>query len=213
MNAMDMLLFLEKRKKELYRNHDSIIKKYDDFLAINGVYRSFDKEAYRKNIKGHYELCDGIIKLYQDARLENEKIVLLEDLLAIGYDKNKLTELVLDVFDAADDSMDLWHYGDLLYTMKKYKYLPRYLKIIENKSYGTGRQMVVLLVGKSKKTEAIPILKTLLEDQDVYGHAVEALTNFAGQDIEEIMYRFLDCKVTWIRKNARRYLAKRGLAK
>ena len=213
MNSKDMLLFLEKRKKELYRNQDSIIKKYDDFLAINGVYLSVYKEAYREKIKGHYELCDGIIKLYQEARLENEKIVLLEDLLAIGYDKNKLTELVLDVFDTADETMDLWHYGDLLYTMRKYKYLPRYLKIIENKSHGTGRQMVVLLVGKSKKAEAVPVLKTLLEDPDVYGHAVEALSNFDGQDIEEIMFRFLDCKVTWIRKKAHRYLTKRGLAK
>jgi hypothetical protein len=70
---------------------------------------------------------------------------------------------------------------------------------------------VVLLVGKSKKSNVIPVLKDLLNDPDVYGHALDALTNFSGQDIEEIMKSFQTCKIAWIRNTATKYLRKKGL--
>lgn len=70
--------------------------------------------------------------------------------------------------------------------------------------------MIVLLIGKSKKKEVIPTLKSLLDDSDVYGHAIVALTNFMGEDIENIMEQYLTCKVTWIRNTAKKYLHKRG---
>lgn len=209
MKSKEFIKFLDKRTKEIYANPDSILKRYDEFLALNDIYHSYDPMTFRRNLKGHLELCDGIIKFYEEAKLPNEKFSCLDDLYATGYDKNKIIEIIFDIFQTQKDFQYLWECGDLLYSMKKYKYLPQYLEIIKNKEYGRARQMVVLLVGKSKKVEVIPVLKDLLNDADVEGHALQALANFEGDDIVEIMQQYTKHKMAWIRNTAKRYLNKK----
>lgn len=206
MKSRQFSLFLKKRKKEIYKDPRSVLKKYDRYLEEHGIYNTDDSMLLKKKLKGHIELSDMILSLYREAVLENEKIALLEDLYATGYDKDKLTEIVLDVFFSKKDSLELWEYGDLLYRMKRYKYLEQYISIIQDNSYGEARQMVVLLVGKSKKEKVIPVLKKLLKDDTIEGHVVDALTNFSGEDINNIMKKYLDSDVVWIRNIARKYL-------
>lgn len=200
--------FLNKRKKEIYKNPHSILKEYDEFLEFNGIYPSHDVVSFRKKLKGRKELCEKILYFYNIAKLDNERLSLLEDLIATGYDKNKIVEIILDAFFSDNPPTNLWHYGDLLYELKRYKYLPEYIKIASDNRYGSERQMVVLLLGKSKKMEVIPVLLQLTEDKTVYGHAVEALTNFEGEQIVEVMQKYKDCDVKWISKVARKYLEK-----
>lgn len=211
MQSKEFLKFLEKKRQEVYSNPDSILQEYEDFLAVNGIFHSNDVITFRKNLNGHVALAEQLIVFYKKAKLENEKIAILEDLRATGYSKDKLVAMILEVFRTHKESTYLWEYSDLLYSLKNFKYLSQYLEIIEDKSFGTARQMIVLLVGKSKKTDVIPILKNLLNDPDVYGHALDALTNFSGQDIEEIMKSFLACRVIWIKNTAKKYLKKKGL--
>lgn len=202
-----LLLLLKKKRKSAYANSDSILKEYDECLENNGIYHSLNIDKFKMSIKGHIELCDEILKLYYKANLENERIVLLEDLSVIGYDKNRLTELVLSVFYAEKRPTNLWEYADLLYSMKNYRYLPQYLDIIKDKSYGEDRQMLILLVGKSKNKDVIQVLTELLDDSTVYGHALEALSNFKQDEIASIMSRYKDCHVKWIQKIAKKYLS------
>lgn len=190
MSKKELLKFLNAKRKESHINPDSILKEYDAFWEMNGIYRSSDIVSFRKKIKGHTELCEDIIKLYNKSKLENERITLLEDLLAIGYDKDKLVELIL------------------IYSIKNFRYMSQYLTIIKDESYGEARQMLILLVGKSKKVYVVPILKELLSDLTVYGHALDALSNFSGDEINCIMHKYIDCNVAWIRKIAGRHLAK-----
>lgn len=211
MNSKEIRGFLEERTEEIYKNPDSLLMSYEQFLLENGLYLSNDPMTFHKKIKGRMDLCEKILRFYYEARLENEKISFLEDLYAIGYDKNKLAEIILEVFFSDKCSSYLWEYGDLLYNLKRYKYLPQYIRIIEDKSYGSDRQMLVLLVGKSKKESVIPVLKRLLNDEDVYGHALDALCNFKGSEIEEIMKRYVDCKETWVRNTAKKYLKQVGV--
>lgn len=211
MKSKGFIKFIDERTKEIYGNPDSILKRYDEFLALNDVYHSHNPMIFHKDIKGRFELCDGIIEFYKEVKLSNEKISLLDDLFAIGYDKDELIQMIFDIFEHEKDFQYLWECGDLLYSMKRYKYLPQYLKIIENKEYGTARQMVVLLVGKSKKAEVIPILKELLKDADVEGHVLQALGNYGGDDIEEIMHQYSNHKTTWIRNTAKKYLKKHSI--
>ena len=207
----EFLSLLRKRRKELYKDPDSILKKYHKFLESNYIYPSENRALFEKDIKGRKELCEGILKIYDEVKYAGERKELLRDLHVIGYDKNKLTELVLDVFYFENLPSDLWGFGDLLYTIKNYRYMEQYMTIIQEKRYGINRQMVVLLVGKSKKTEVIPVLKELLNDPDVHGHALNALANFLGEDIENIMRQYCNYEVTWIRNIAKRYLKKRGI--
>lgn len=86
--------------------------------------------------------------------------------------------------------------------------MPQYITIIVDKSYGADRQMLVLLVGKSKNVEVIPVLKELLSDLTVYGHALEALSNFSTRDIETIMQGYINHNIAWVRRIAENYLLK-----
>ena len=204
------LLSILRKKQQLLRNNpDSIFQQYDTYLESNGFYRSLNRNTFEKQIKGHTELCNDILVLYNEAKLENERLVLLEDLAAIGYDKNKLVQLILQVFHREPRPSNLWEYADLLYSLKNYRYLGEYLTIIKDESYKEDRQMLILLVGKSKKVDVVPVLTALLEDSLVYGHALDALSNFSGEHIEHIMLKYADCETLWIRKIAQRYLRKR----
>lgn len=211
MKSKEFIKFCEQRKKEICANPDSILREYDDFMAMNGIYHGHDPMAFSDRIKGRKDLCEGILEFYKKAKLENEKYSCLQDLFGAGYDKNKLVELILDIFCENQENVYLWEYGDLLYSIKNLKYLSQYIELVQNKSYGTARQMIVLLVGKSKKEEVIPVLKSLLSDTDVYGHALDALTNFSGEDIEDIMVQYVDYEVTWVRNTAKKYLKKKGI--
>ena len=85
--------------------------------------------------------------------------------------------------------------------------MSHYLTIIQNELLGDARQMLILLVGKSKETYVIPILTELLNDPTVYGHALDALSNFSGDNIDHIMRKYLNSNVAWIREIAENYLS------
>ena len=203
-----LLKVLNVNQDSAYSDPKSVLKEYDIFLAINGIYRSNDIESYRKKIRKKTELCDEIITLYKKATLENERILLLEDLFAIGYDSDKLVVMILAVFSYKNRPANLWEYGDLLYTIRNFRYLTQYIKIIEDYTLGDDRQMVILLVGKSREEKVIPILTSLLDDSTVYGHALEALSCFSGEEIDRIMIKYMNCSVKWISRIAQGYMAK-----
>ena len=179
---------------------------------FNGIY-SINEKSLKKIDKQKDELISGMLTIYQEAKIRQEKYIILDDLYKIGYSKDKLVEMILDEYNTAQDLLFLWQFGDLLYTFKRQKFLSQYISIIMNPKYGTSRQMIVLLVGKSKKEKVIPYLKELLNDPDVHGHALEALANFVNEDIISIMKQYTDYKVTWIRKVAVKYLKKHNETK
>lgn len=213
MQSKELINFIKKRTEDIYNDPRSVLKKYDEYLALNGIYHTDDTMLFTQKLKGHTELSEMILSLYREAELENEKLALLDDLYATGYDKDKLTEIILEAFFSKKVSSHLWQYGDLLYKMKRYKYLDQYISIIKDKTYGEDRQMVVCLVGKSKKEKVIPILKELLNDDTIEGHVVDALTNFSGEDIVNIMEKYSKCDRIWIRNMAKNYLSKKGNTK
>lgn len=197
--------FLNNIKDEVNINTNSIMKEYDEFLEFNGIYHSNDIASFRKKLKGRLDLCEKMLYFYHSAKLDNERLSILEDLIATGYNKDQIVEIILEAFFLDTPPINLWHYGDMLYILKRYKYLPEYIKIVSDNRYGTNRQMVVLLLGKSKKPEVVPVLLELTCDKTVYGHAIEALTNFEGEQIVDVMQKYKDCDVKWISKVARKY--------
>lgn len=206
----NLISLLKAKKNSFYDDPRSIAKKYDDFLATNGIYHSSNRILFEKDIKGHTELCEYILELYGEAQLDNERLALLEDLAVIGYNRNHLAELAIEAFYSENELTNLWEYGDLLYSLKNYNYLSQYIEIIRNKAFRSSRQMVVLLVGKSKQENVIPVLIDLLDDPTVQGHALDALSNFPGEHIGQIMNQYKNCKVAWIREIARNYLKKQS---
>lgn len=207
----DFLELINQKRAENYNNPNSISKKYDTFLESKGIYHSSNSALFKKSIQGRRDLCDGILELYQNAILDNERIMLLEDLRTIGYDTDSLVELILAPFTSDKRPGNLWEYADLLYSIRNFRYFNQYLSLISDESLGADRQMLVLLVGKSKNDAVIPILKQLLNDPTVYGHALEALTNYEGVEICQVMRQNLSADKEWIRATAKSYLSQRGI--
>lgn len=199
---------MRQRKDQLLHDPGSIVGELEAYLAENGIYYGIDQTKLKSDIKGHSELCGKFLELYRKAVYDGERISLLEYAYAAGCDKDELTRIIINAFDERPLREHLWEYGDLLYRMKNFRFLPDYLRIIADTGIGQDRQMVVLLVGKSRSSEALPILKELTKDETVCGHAVEALCNYQGEDITEIMQRFSDHETKWIRDTAKKYLTK-----
>ena len=201
--------FLKSKREEVYNNPDSCMKEYHNFLLSNGIYPSLHHDKIIKKLERRGDLCDDVLSFFHKAKLGNERLRFLYDLKNMGYNKNKLAELILDDLYSGNTSYDLWGCADLLYELKTYDYLPKYLELIQNRKLGNARQMLVLLVGKSKKEYVIPVLTELLDDPTVDGHALDALSNFSGSEIESIMEKYLNCDTDWIRKTAEKYLEKK----
>jgi HEAT repeat protein len=68
--------------------------------------------------------------------------------------------------------------------------------------------MVVLGLGKSRRPEAINVLLSLLADKDVSGYATSALAKLALPEAASGLERMLGDKRAWVRKDAKRGLAK-----
>lgn len=200
--------FLKDMRVKVYNTPGSCLKEYHDFLNSNGINIALCHTKIQKQLKNRRELCEKTLLFYDRAKLPNERLALLEDLQIMGYDKNKLVELILNEFYRRDCQGDLWEYADMLYSLRNFIYITQYLDIILDKSYGDARQMLILLVGESRKEFVVPVLKELLNDSTVYGHALDALSNFTGADIETIMCEYRGCNVEWVREIAEKYLSK-----
>lgn len=201
-----LLKLLKQKRKNAYADPQSILRKYDEFLEKNGVYHSFNEELFLNSIKNKGNLCEFTISIYFEATYDNEKDFLLNCLLHMGYDRNSLVELVLDIFKRQKQNEYLWHYADFLYLLKNYKYLDDYIKLIMDKSYGTSREMLILLVGESRMDIVIPYLIELSNDNNVIGHVLTALSYYDDDKILPIMKKYINHPQKWISDIAQKYL-------
>lgn len=77
---------------------------------------------------------------------------------------------------------------------------------VQDPSNGSSRQMLALAMANMKNPSAIDILHTLLDDEEVAGHAIIALGKLkSGRSVSNIE-RFLDHPKTWIRNEAKKAL-------
>ena len=116
--------------------------------------------------------------------------------------------LLADYYSSETPDLTRWFISDCLYTIRSKKYVDEYLKIISNKSYGTDRQMIVLLMGTLKVEKAIPLLIELLEDEEVRLQSICALGYFKREEFRCYFERFQDSKHPGWRKYSRSALKK-----
>lgn len=199
---------IEEKRKQQYNNPSSILKEYDELLLKHDIVRGYDTVSYKKELRKKKDIIPQLIELYKKALLPNEKEFLLDDLYDAGCNQNQLVEMILGAFDTNSQEDNLWRYGDLLYKIKNYDYLDSYEKIVSNKKYAESRQMIVLLIGKSKKENEIPFLISLLGDEDIEGHVILALSNYKTREIYQIMKEYKNHSQKWIRDIAVKYLNK-----
>jgi hypothetical protein len=154
----------------------------------------------------------------KDKSLDNQsEIAEAINFLADYWHKN-LKSLGMKGVEAAPDwlsfELKIWELGELLRLFIREKkdwrgksvILDAVEKILKEKKYGKGRQTFALLLGDFGKGEYGEALGSVLDQADVYGHAIDSLLKAKiGNFIEEIK-KISEIEKGWIRKSAKKYL-------
>ena len=193
-------------QKDKYNDKNSILKEYDLFLLEKGIYRGYDTEQFKKTVANREDLIEYTLELLNKTIYQNERLFLIEVLFSCGYDRNSMVELILNEFEK-NKKLD-WHLCDLLRKIKNFKYLDKYIQIVNVSDYGESREMLIELLGISKNEVVIPVLMNLLCDSTVSDHVLVALTNFREKSIIEIMKKNKNHSRRWVRQAIQRYLDK-----
>ena len=145
--------------------------------------------------------------------------VVKEDLvraLSVPWARPAAARPLIDEFVGVDDDADptgtelRWAIGNALSIVADDSVFDDLVRLVENRSFGKARQMVVLGLGRSKRSEVVPLLIGLLDDDDVSGHAVKALAKLGAQDARPELERMVSDPRSWVRKEAQKALAKLG---
>lgn len=193
-------------EEKLLNNPDSVLPRFKQELLNMGFEFQVLNQAESLLPKNKELVLPIVIKYYKEARLKNEKRYLLT-----WFCHSELEEVIpmlLADYRSSDPLIDRWAIGDCLYQIHSKKYIADYLKIISDPTYGQDRQMVVLLVGKLKVYEAIPVLISLLDDEGVRLQAIIALGNFKQENLRQHFERFQNSDHAGWRKYSRAALKK-----
>lgn len=168
----------------------------DDIIIMDGLIEHFRDSGY-------------IIESYTDIlkiKYSNNDINILKNALKkfTGYNYKKfivrcftkrgmcaVTEFLIDEFIGSANNDYRWVIGNALYTIGNKEYEDRYIEIIVNKEYKSSRQMVVLLLGKTKNSKIRCALVSLLNDYDVIPQVLKALKNNLDSNTRALIQKII----------------------
>jgi phosphoglycolate phosphatase-like HAD superfamily hydrolase len=109
-----------------------------------------------------------------------------------------------------DEAGTRWAVGNSIETAYVDTYFDHVAALALDPQYERARQMVVLALGKSKRPEAVGVLLQLMDDHDISGHAVFALSKRPNPQAREAFEEKLTDDRPWVRKKAALGLRKIG---
>lgn len=111
--------------------------------------------------------------------------------------------------DTADTSVR-WSIGDALERVADESVIDDVIEIATDASHGHHRALVVTALGNmgKQRERALPVLLRLLDDEVVAPYAVMALGKLKAPEGRAAVERFLDHPESWVRKEAKKALAK-----
>jgi HEAT repeat protein len=110
-----------------------------------------------------------------------------------------------------DEAGTRWAVGNSIETAYVDTYFDDVAALALDPQYGRARQMVALALGKSKRPEAVDVLLQLMDDHDISGHAVFALSKRPNPRAREALEEKLTDDRPWVRKKAALGLRKIGV--
>ncbi|WP_022820367.1 HEAT repeat domain-containing protein [Fusobacterium russii] len=125
-----------------------------------------------------------------------------------GY--TEATETLLKIYKEMDKNEigKRWAIGNAIGEISDKRYIDDYIEIITDKSNGSARQMIVNYMGAFKEERVKEVLISLLDDEEVNGHAIYALSKFKDISLIEKLEPFTAHKMTWKRNEAKKAIAK-----
>ncbi|PZE89076.1 hypothetical protein DEJ00_12185 [Curtobacterium sp. MCLR17_039] len=125
--------------------------------------------------------------------------------------KGAVMPALIDAFrNFTDEAGTRWAVGNSIETAYVDRYFADVAALALDPRYGRARQMVALALGKSKRPEAVDVLLQLMDDHDISGHAVFALSKRSNPRAREAFEEKLTDDRPWARKKAALGLRKIG---
>ncbi len=118
---------------------------------------------------------------------------------------------LIDEFCRVDDGSGTglrWTIGNALAEVADDSVFEDVAELAEDRRWGRAREMVVVALGNMREPRAVDVLRRLLSDDEVAGHAVIALGNAHAKEAREDIESLLEHPKTWVRKEASKALAK-----
>ncbi|MBB1195893.1 HEAT repeat domain-containing protein [Curtobacterium flaccumfaciens] len=109
-----------------------------------------------------------------------------------------------------DEADTRWAVGNSIEAAYVETYFDDVAALALDPQYGRARQMVALALGKSKRPEAVDVLLQLMDDHDISGHAVFALSKRPNPRARAAFEEKLTDDRPWVRKKAALGLRKIG---
>ena len=135
--------------------------------------------------------------------------------LTVPSARPQAAPLMIDLFKRADDPTgfgERWVIGNALGVVADDSYVDELAALASDRRYGKGRQMLVLGLARFRDPRIVPLLIDLLDDDDVVGHAAEALGRLKAVEARPALEPLLADERPVVRREAKKALAKIGRA-
>jgi hypothetical protein len=156
--------------------------------------------------KDNHDIIPIIQKHLSKVTDEGDKQLLVRCLGLRGF--TDVSNTLINEFNTASSEGYKWVIGNSLSIIQDKSAVEDMVGIASNKEHGYTRQMVVVVLGKLKVKQAIPLLIELLKDEDVSGHSLMALSYFNDPSLIQYIEPLTTHKVTWIRNEAKKAIKK-----
>ena len=181
----------------------------DNKIEVNFMFQLF---ATTKPTKEQKILAYELMMKYLAQKELNEGsfVTIIHELVKLKYNKEKLAVFIIDnIYIKKNKSgVDLWSYCDWLYLLGVKQLKDDYIKIAADKELGSARQMLFLKFGAFKDEDYLPVMLNNIDDDDVNGHILSALSKFPDKNLDKYFEPFLTDRRTWVKKIAQKRLSK-----
>jgi hypothetical protein len=134
--------------------------------------------------------------------------------LTVKWAKPRAAPLLVDEYRRAvgsDEELGLrWAIGNALAEVADDSVFEEVADLACDRSWGRSREMITVALGNMSDPRAVEVLRGLLRDDQVAGHAVMALGKLGARDARADIEPLLDHPAAWVRKEAKQTLAKLG---
>lgn len=201
----------ERRRKALARGAEIskaeapvVAELVDAGLPVESVWDLFNKRLnYRDAIP---ILLEWLPKISNQGAKEG-----IVRALSVKWAKPDAAPLLVREFHRVEDpggSSLRWAIGNALEVVADDAVFEGLVEIVRDRSHGKAREMVAAALGNMKNPRAVEVLIELLEDEEVIGHAIMGLGKLKARAARAAIERFLGHPKTWVRKEAKKAIAR-----
>lgn len=146
------------------------------------------------------EIVPYLLELLDYLSDESDKEFIVRCLGVKGF--TEAIPKLLTEFESAKKNYYRWAIANSINIIHSMTIEKELIELSLNKKYGTGRQMLVLSLGEYKSDCSVNCLVSLLDDEDVRGHALRALGKCGNPRVLSDIEIYCNSNNNWIKKEA-----------